>query len=302
MLSVEWATPRSGCQVERPRPRPDLVAIGGLAVLVALGLANLRALGASSLAEHQAAVVAGGIALFCVLRRCRTASLRWLGWGSYGLSVLLLLVVVVAGDLGFGARRWLTVGSFTLQPSELAKVGLLLVLARVLGTDRSWHRRLLAALGLAAVPIGLVVIEPDLSTAAVLTALMLVMLVLGRIPLRAIMALALAAGLAAPLAEDLLRPYQLERLHAFLSGSSSGAGWTILQAHIALAWGGQDGLAGQPFQHLLAEYLPEHETDLAYASLVEQWGIRAGLLAVLAAAAVVWRIALCSRHARTRDA
>ncbi|HEY3005123.1 MAG TPA: FtsW/RodA/SpoVE family cell cycle protein [Kribbellaceae bacterium] len=302
MLSVEWASPRSGCRVEQPRPRPDVVAIGGLTVLVALGLANLRALGAASLADHQAAVVAGGIVLFCVLRRCRTASLRWLGWGAYAASVLLLLIVVVAGDLGYGARRWLTVGSFTLQPSELAKVGLLLVLAQVLGTDRPWYRRLAAALAVAAVPIGLVVIEPDLSTAAVLAALTMAMLVLGRIPLRAIVALALAAGLVAPLAEHLLRPYQVERLHAYLDGSSTGAGWTILQAHIALAWGGQDGLAGQPLHRLLADYLPEHETDLAFASLVEQWGIRAAILAVLAAAAVVWRIALASRHARTRDA
>src|SRR6266566_40068 len=165
MLSVECASPRSGCRVERPRPRPDVVAIGGLAVLVALGLANLRALGAASLANHQAAVV--------------------------------------AGDLGYGARRWLTFGSFTLQPSELAKVGLLLVLAQVLGTDRPWYRRLAAALAVAAVPIGLVVVEPDLSTAAVLAALTMAMLVLGRIPLRAIVALALAAGLVAPLAEHL---------------------------------------------------------------------------------------------------
>ncbi len=276
--------------------------IGGLAVLVVLGLANLRALGAASLADHQAAVVAGSIVLLCVLRRSRTASLRWLGWGCYAASIGLLLAVAVAGDLGYGARRWLTFGLFTLQPSELAKVGLLLVLARVLGTDRPWYRRLAAALAVATVPIGLVVVEPDLSTAAVLAALTVVMLVLGRIPLRAIAALAGVAVLAAPLAEHLLRPYQLERLHAYLDGSSSGAGWTIQQAHIALAWGGQDGLAHQSLHLLVADYLPEHETDLAFASLVEQWGMRAGVLAALAAAAVVWRIALASRCARTCDA
>src|SRR6266571_2005006 len=302
MLSVEWASPRSGCRVERPRAHPDVVVIGGLAVLVVLGLANLRALDASSLADHQAAVVAGSIVLLCVLRRCRTTSLRWLGWGCYAASIGLLLAVAVAGDLGYGARRWLTFGLFTLQPSELAKAGLLLVLARVLGTDRPWYRRLAAALAVAAVPIGLVVVEPDLSTAAVLAALTVVMLVLGRIPLRAIAALAGVAVLAAPLAEHLLRPYQLERLHAYLDGSSSGAGWTIQQAHIALAWGAQDGLAHQSLHLLLADYLPEHETDLAFASLVEQWGMRAGVLAALAAAAVVWRIALASRCARTRDA
>jgi cell division protein FtsW (lipid II flippase) len=188
-----------------------------LAVLVALGLANPQALGASSLAEHQAVVVAAGIVLFCRLGRCRTASLRWLGWGAYAASVGLLLAVAVGANLGYGARRWPTLGSFTLQPSELAKVGLLLVPAQVLGTAHPWQRRLAAAVAVAAVPSGLVVVEPDLSTAAVLAALTVAMLVLGRIPLRAIVALALA----------------------HLSGSSSDAGWTILQAHVALAWGGR---------------------------------------------------------------
>ncbi|MCW2524775.1 MAG: Penicillin-binding protein transpeptidase, partial [Frankiales bacterium] len=66
---------------------------------------------------------------------------------------------------------------------------------------------------------------------------------------------------------------------------------------IALAWGGISGQAGQSLNLVLADYLPARETDLAYASLIEQWGLRAGILAVLAAAVLIWRAAACSRHA-----
>ncbi|HEY2297438.1 MAG TPA: FtsW/RodA/SpoVE family cell cycle protein [Jatrophihabitans sp.] len=290
--------------VERKRPRPDVIAVLALATLVTLGLLNLQALGARSLMEHQAATVFAGFVLFVIVRRFRAADLRWLGWLCYAVSVLLLVAVGVAGDVSYGARRWLTFGSFTLQPSELAKVGLLLVLADVLGREHGWLRRLATALLVAAIPVGLVVMEPDLSTASVLAALTVAMLVLGRIPLRVIVGLTLVIAIAAPFAEKLLHPYQLERLHAYFSGSrsASGAGWTILQAHIALAWGGLTGAARDPTQQVLSQYLPARETDLAFASLVEQWGIIAGLLAVLAAGLLVWRFALASRRARTPGA
>jgi cell division protein FtsW (lipid II flippase) len=149
-------------------------------VIIGLGLLNLEALGARALTNHQLAVVLGGLVLFLVVHRFRTASLPWLGWCCYGLSIVLLLAVEVFGTSAYGARRWLTFGSFTLQPSELAKLGLLLVLAQVLGTDRTWYHRLCLAVGVAALPIALVVLEPDLSTATVLTALTVAMLVIGR--------------------------------------------------------------------------------------------------------------------------
>src|SRR5207244_5352299 len=107
---------------------------------IGLGLLNLRALGARSLADHQLMVVAVGAGLFLLVQRFRAASLRLLGWGCYAVSIVLLLAVAVTGDLGYGARRWLSLGSFTLQPSELATVGVLIVLAHVLGTERACYR------------------------------------------------------------------------------------------------------------------------------------------------------------------
>ena len=294
MLSVERGLLGGG----RPGPRPgrptqipaasrfDPVAIVAVAVLAGLGLANLAALGDRSVVRHQLVVDAAGVALFLVLLRWRSEGLRWLGWGCYVLSLLLLMAVDVLGSTVNGARRWLDVGSFTMQPSELAKLGLLLVLAQVLGSDRSWPRRLVTALVVAALPIALVVTEPDLSTAAVLCAVTASMLVLGRIPLKALALILGAAVMVLPFGEHLLHPYQQERLHSFLSGSTSvnGSGWAILQMHVALGWGGLTGGAGNPLHRLVALYLPERETDLAFASLVEQHGIVAGSLAVLAAA------------------
>lgn len=284
-----------------PRRSTDPVALCCVAVLVGLGLLNLHSLGDTSVLAHQVAVDAAGVVLFVVLSRFRASGLRWLGWACYATSVVLLLLVDAAGVAANGAQRWLAFGSFTMQPSELAKLGLLLVLARVLASGRPWPWRLALALAVAAVPIALVVTEPDLSTSLVLVALTLTMLVLGRVPLRALVLGVAAAGVAAPSAEQLLRPYQLARLHAFLGGSTSadGPGWAILQMHVAVASGGLTGFSDQRLRALLSMYLPERETDLAFASLVEQHGFVAGAVAVLAAALLVWRVAAAGRHART---
>lgn len=311
MLSIERGTPGAGRPGPRPgrptqvppAPRFDPLAIAAVALLAGLGLANLAALGDRSVVRHQLAVDAAGVALFLVLLRWRSVGLRWLGWGCYVTSVLLLMAVDVLGSSVNGARRWLDVGSFTMQPSELAKLGLLLVLAQVLGSDHSWPRRLATALAVAALPIALVVTEPDLSTAAVLCTVTAGMLVLGRIPIKALALFLGAAVLVLPFGEHLLHPYQQERLHSFLSGSTSvnGSGWAILQMHVALGWGGLTG-GGGPLHRLVALYLPARETDLAFASLVEQHGILAGSLAVLAAAVLVWRVVGASRHAWSRPA
>lgn len=305
MLSVERGGPGPSLAATRwvraPSVHLDAVAIGAAVLLTVLGLLNLESVGGEGLVKHQFFVVLVGVGLFVVLQRYRVATLPWLGWGCYGLSVVLLAAVDVVGQTKYGAQRWIDVGPVSLQPSELAKLGLVLVLAQVLRAERGWPFRLGSALGLAAVPIGLVFLQPDLSTALVLVAITLALLVLGGIPWRAVVVLVGGAAAAVPFAEHFLRPYQQERIHAFLdrSDSADGPGWSILQAHIAVAWGGLTGQNGEPLTGVLGEYLPERETDLAFASLVQQWGIVAGGLAVAAAGVLVWRVAAASRCART---
>ena len=160
--------------------------------------------------------------------RVRVRLLGVLGWAAYGAAVLLLVGVLAMGRSANGATRWIGIGSFTFQPSELAKLGLLLVLAAVLGSGRpAWQRFTLAVL-LAVVPIGLTLLQPDLSTTMLLAVLAGSMLVIGRVPARFLLPLVAAAVVSAPLVISLLRPYQLERLGSFLVGaheSPTGSGW-----------------------------------------------------------------------------
>ncbi|TNC22224.1 FtsW/RodA/SpoVE family cell cycle protein [Amycolatopsis alkalitolerans] len=280
----------------------DLLAVVAMVVLVGLGLLNLYAIGGTSLAGHQAIIAAAGVLALAVFWRLRASVLTVLGWTCYALAVLFLLAVLVVGTHANGAQRWLALGTLTFQPSELAKLGLLIVLATVTGSTRPAWQRFTFAVVLAVVPIGLTVLEPDLSTATLLVAITVAMLILGRIPMRFLLPLFGGAAVAAPLAISLLRPYQIERITTFLSANpaDAGPGWAVLQAHIALASGGWRGQAGNPLRQLLAEYLPDRETDLALASLVEQWGLVAGAAAVLAALVLVWRLALAARVPRSR--
>ena len=160
----------------------DALAVAAALFLIVLGALNLYAVEGGGAAVRQLAVVAPGLVLFVVLRRVRIERLAILGWGVYGLSVLLLAAVPFFGNASKGARRWIGVGAFTVQPSELAKLGLLLVLAHVLSSDRSPGKRLLWALGLWALPTGLTLLQPDLSTAMLLCALLAAMLFLAGFP------------------------------------------------------------------------------------------------------------------------
>ncbi|MFN2568424.1 MAG: FtsW/RodA/SpoVE family cell cycle protein [Candidatus Dormibacteria bacterium] len=278
----------------------DPLTLAAVAALCALGIFNLVALGQTDLAIHQVVAVGVGLGLLAIASRTSSRNWPWLGRVIYAMALLMLLILITVGVPSNGARRWLSAGPLALQPSELAKLGMLLVLAQVLGSGTG-VRRVTAAIALAVVPIGLTLLQPDLSTSLLLSVLLAAMLLLARTRLRCL-ALLMAGGAAvAPFAEHFLHPYQLQRLHAFLDGGrdAQGAGWTALQAHVAIGSGGLSGIDNSAPSHLLAQYLPARETDLAFASLVEQRGLLAGTAVLLATGVLVWRLALTA--ARTRD-
>jgi len=306
LLGIERGGPRPEQQPPHRRGRDvanacfDVLALLAAVGLLALGALNLYATSGWQSAARQLAVAAPGLVLLVGLRRLRIERLAALGWGCYGLSVALLVAVPLVGTATKGARRWIGTGAFSVQPSELAKLGLLLVLAHVLTSDRPPGRRFALALVVWAVPTGLVVLQPDLSTAMLLTTLLVAMLILARIPWRYLVPPVVAAIVALPLALPLLRDYQLERLQGFFTRSPDAAGgYTLQQAHIALASGGLTGRFGDGVHHLLAQYLPENHTDLAFASIAQQFGLAAGLAAVAVTLFIVWRIALAGRGSRT---
>lgn len=273
------------------------------AVLGGLGLLNIASLEMGSLAVRHAVFLLVGFGLMVLFSRIRLRALPAVAWTVYALALVMLLAVPMVGMTVNGAQRWLDLGFFTAQPAELAKVAIVLVLAALLGRGYQ-HGRFLLALVVAAVPVVLVAVQPNLSSAIVVATAAGLMLILARVPLLPLLPLFGLAVAALPLAVIILRPYQLGRVHAFLTGArgSDGPGWAALQAEIAVGDGGLLGRAREPLYGLTSSYLPEREHDLAFASLIHGWGLVAGVLAVAAVLVLVWRCAVAARLARSRDA
>jgi cell division protein FtsW (lipid II flippase) len=279
----------------------DVATVLAATLLVGLGAVNLLAAGEPDAAVTKLATGGLGLALLLLLAARRRSVTPALGWAVYGTTVALLLLVVVGGLEVNGARRWLGAGAVTLQPSELAKLAVPLVLAAVLTGGRPTWRRFAVALPLVAVPIVLVAGQPDLSTATLLTVTAAAVLVIARVPARFLVPVLAGAAVAAPLALGLLHDYQLARLGTFVTGSRSaaGPGWAVRQARLAIARGGWWGDRSDPVHTLAADYLPERETDLALASLASGWGAVAATLAVVAGLVIVWRCVLGARSPRS---
>jgi rod shape determining protein RodA len=222
----------------------------------------------------------------------------------YAGTVGLMVFVFLAGPVTRGSRRWLDLGPFRFQPSEFGKLLLVLFLAAFLADH---YRRVaagdprvtLAAIGLALVPIGLVFLQPDFGTALVYgVALLAVLFIAGTrwIQLAAIGAVVLIGALSIlwflPAAGvHVLKPYQLDRLIGFTNPSKdpSGSTYNVNQSITAVGAGGVRGrgVAGATQTNL--DYLPEHATDFAFASLAEQRGFLGASVLLLLYLLVVWR-------------
>jgi len=214
----------------------------------------------------------------------------------------LMLFVFLAAPITRGSRRWIDLGFFRFQPSEFGKLLFVLALAGFLaqnGRRLGEARTTLATIGLAAVPIMLVFIQPDFGTALVYAAaLAAVLFVAGTrwTHLAALGTIALLGSLTIlwflPSAGvHLLKPYQQERLVGFTNPSSdpSGATYNANQSRIAVGAGGVRGRGVQGATQTRLDYLPEHATDFVFASFAEQRGFVGASVLLLLYLLVVWR-------------
>ncbi len=209
----------------------------------------------------------------------------WLRWAYviYAVSVVLLVGVDVMGTIGMGAQRWIDLGVFQLQPSELTKISLVLALARYFhGLTVEDVRRptvLLPPLAMVALPVALVLKQPDLGTAVLMLAGAGAIFFLAGVRLwKFALVIAAAAG-AVPLAWNFLRDYQKERILTFLDPESDplGAGYHILQSKIALGSGGTFGKGFMQGTQSHLSFLPERQTDFIFTMLAEEFGMVGGL-------------------------
>ncbi|MDQ6725867.1 MAG: rod shape-determining protein RodA [Actinomycetota bacterium] len=218
--------------------------------------------------------------------------------------VALLVVLSPLGSSARGAQRWFNVGSLQLQPSALASAALIVALASYGQIRRGDLGRtgVMVCVGLAVLPMALVAVQPDLGSAIVLAAVLLTMLLVAGARPRHLAFLGLAALFAVVFVGHvgLLKPYQRDRLTAFLDQSSdSGAtNYNLQQSKVAI---GSGGLAGkglfQGSQTNLA-FVPEQQTDFIFTAVGEQLGFVGAISLLGLFAVLVWRIWRAARLAR----
>jgi rod shape determining protein RodA len=224
-----------------------------------------------------------------------------LTYPAYLVVLLMLLAVEIVGQVGGGSQRWLEAGPIRIQPSEIMKPAVVLAMARFYATlpagmIGSW-RSVVPAGMLIVMPIGLVLMQPDLGTSVAIAFGGVVVMFLAGLPMWWFLLAGGAGVAAAPLVYFFaLHDYQRARVTTFLDPESDplGAGYHIAQSKIAI---GSGGLFGKGFNngtqsHL--DYLPEPHTDFVFSTMAEEWGLVGGLF-VLAMYALIlkwgWKVA-----------
>ncbi len=213
---------------------------------------------------------------------------RTLADRSHVLYVALLaalLYVLLFGTVAGGARRWVSLGPFNLQPSEFARIGLALVLAKFFGEHRgepSWPDFAVAG-ALTALPLVLIAREPDLGTAFTLLPVVAAVAYLAGMRMRIFGVLLVAAVLLAPVAwKFVLKDYQKSRISTFIDPSqdAKGAGYQQIQARITVGSGGLTGKGFRKGTQGQLQFLPVAHNDFIFSVLAEEQGF-AGVLVTL---------------------
>lgn len=256
-------------------------------------------------AVPQAMRLALGMTLMVLITVTSPTDLFRASYTVYVIFIGLLLMVAVVGVMGLGAQRWVGLGAFNLQPSELMKIGIILALARYfhgikLENTRHYLLLLLPAI-LTMIPVALILKQPNLGTATIVSFIAFVMCFMAGIRWWYFAGAISAAAAAVPVAYHFLHDYQKQRVLTFLDPDSDplGAGYNIIQSKIAIGSGGFAGkglLNGSQGQ---LDFLPEKQTDFIFTMMAEELGfVGASLLLALYAALLLFAMRLAV-HARS---
>ena len=250
------------------------------------------------------AVVGASLGLFAAL--INIERIRSLVSVAYISTLGLLLGILLFGTDINGTQAWYRLGGFTFQPSEPGKLVLIVTLATVFSSDRVGFQRMAAGLLLAGVPIGLILLQPDLGTVLVYIVVTAVMIMMSNISMRLILLLVLAAITAITMifTSDVLEDYQKDRLTVFvlddeavaeLGADAVRVAYNAEQSQIAIGNGGLTGTGLFQGTQTSSNLVPEQQTDFIFSVAGEELGFRgASILLVLFAVVVVriWRVAV----------
>ncbi|MGH9044787.1 MAG: FtsW/RodA/SpoVE family cell cycle protein [Acidimicrobiales bacterium] len=317
---------RSAISLSEPRTARrvanlDLTMVGATLVTAVLGVvmvytgsrATAASLGLSRhyFLERQAIFVLLGVIVMVVLAAIDYRRIELVGMIAYGLSIGGLLGVFVIGHSAQGAGRWISLGPIEIQPSEVAIVGLIVALATFVARridGLSWSD-LVRMLIMAAVPILLVLVQPDLGTAIIMAVVLVVMLAIAGVPLRTLALLAIGAALVLFAAVEvgpkvgLLHGYQLSRLGSFLHQNShaknlQAAVYNTKQSKLAIGAGGLFGKGILHGSQTNNGYVPEQQTDFIFSAVGEQLGFLGSTVLLGLLATISWRLMRNAQLAR----
>jgi len=291
----------------------DFVLFGATIILIAGGIALVYSatLASTSYGENlwdtffarQIIYALAGVGLMLLVSFTDYSIFTNINHVIYAFTILSLILVYAVGQISFGAQRWINLGIFPLQPSELAKVLLIIVLAKFLA-DRQEDLKRLRYLVLSILYIGIpmifVYIQPDLGTAIVLAVSWFAMVLMAGVRLRHLGLMALVGIIISPIVWLSLQSYMRERILIFFNPQRDplGAGYNINQARIAVGSGGWLGQGFARGTQSQLHFLRVRHTDYVFSVLGEELGFVGVVLLLLLFIVVIWRILRAAEMAR----
>lgn len=226
----------------------------------------------------------------------------WTPW-IYTAGLLLLVAVMGMGKIGKGAQRWLDLGFFRFQPSEIMKLAVPMIAAWYFDTrsPEKNSRVFLTAAALIFIPALLIFKQPDLGTALMVAAAGLAVIFLAGLSIRIMTGLLISLSLIAPFLWHMLHEYQKRRIITFLNPETDplGAGYHIIQSKIAIGSGGAFGKGWLVGSQSHLNFLPEHATDFIFAVSGEEFGFLGGIILIGLVILISLRSLHIARHAQT---
>ncbi len=281
---------------------PPLLA--GLILLCGLSVLVLYSAGGEdvSVIIRQGLRIAVGFGVLVALAQVPPETLSRWSPHIFGVGIVLLALVLVVGIVGKGAQRWLNLGLFRFQPAEIMKLGVPMMVAWML-TRRSLPpnlRQVAIALAVVAVPVLLVVLQPDLGTAVLIAVSGIIAIFLAGLRWRYILGVLGALAAAGPLFWSLLHEYQQRRIVTLFDPWSDplGAGYHTIQSIIAVGSGGVYGKGWLNGSQSQLEFIPERGTDFVFAVFAEEFGLIGAVLLIVLYMFVVGRGLYISFYAR----
>ena len=283
----------------------DGILLLGLLILLSVGLMVLYSAGdqSSALMVKQLTRLGVAFTVMMILANIHPDRMREWSYWLYGLGLVLLVAVLAFGHEGKGAQRWLDLGFFRFQPSELMKLAVPLLVASYLSArplpSSVW--RLLVAFMMIVVPSLLIAKQPDLGTSLLIASSGFIVIFLSGISWRIIFSF-IASGLAAlPVLWYVMHDYQRQRVLTFLDPESDplGSGYHIIQSKIAIGSGGLFGRGWLEGTQAHLAFLPERSTDFIFAVIAEEFGLLGVCLLLLLYLCVAARGLYIASYAQT---